>query len=423
LSSAALWNVAIESSQPDYRAAAPRMPAMPGPLEGLRTLDIGTLFPAGLTAAMLGDLGADVIKLEPPGGDSLRSMGAKVDGQSLVWAVVGRNKRSITLDLNQARGQALLHRLVERADLVVENLPQRSLERWHCTYPELAARNPRLIAVSLSCYGRSGPYAERSGNGTLAEAFGGLTGMTGERDGPPLLTSLPIGDVLAAISGTLGALAACYQRDARGGSGQRVDVSMYEPILQFLINGVPLFARSGMVERRSGSRIPGAVPRNTYRTRDGRWLALSAVTDRLVASLLRLMGRDPEAESARYGSVDLRRAHEDELDGEVARWIATQESGSLLDGLVKAGIPASAVNDVAALFADPHVRARGSFATVEDPRLGPLTLVAPTPRLEGSPARIRSTGPALGAHNEEIYCGELGLSRDELGELRSAGVI
>jgi crotonobetainyl-CoA:carnitine CoA-transferase CaiB-like acyl-CoA transferase len=396
---------------------------MTGPLEGLRVLDIGTLFPAGLCSAMLGDLGADVIKVEPPGGDSLRTMGAKVDGQSLVWAVVGRNKRSITLDLNQARGQELLHRLVERADLVVENLPQRSLERWHCTWPELAARNPRLIAVSLSCYGRSGPYSERSGNGTLAEAFAGLTNMTGLRDGPPLLTSLPIGDVLAAISGVLGALAACYQRDARGGAGQRVDVSMYEPILQFLINGVPLFARTGAVERRSGSRIPGAVPRNAYRTRDGAWVALSAVTDRLVATLLGLMGRDPQAERARFGSVDLRRAHEDELDSSVADWVATQEAAPLLAALVEAGIPAAPVNDVAALFADPHVRERGSFAVVEDPRLGPLTLVAPTPRLEGSPARIRSTGPALGAHNGEIYGGELGLGSAELAELRASGVI
>jgi len=393
------------------------------PLDGLRVLDIGTLFPAPLCAAMLGDLGADVIKVEPPGGDMLRNMGAKIDGQSLGWAVVGRNKRSITLDLSQPRGQALLHRLVERADLVVENLPQRSLERWHCTYAELAARNPRLVVVSLSCFGRSGPYAERAGNGTLAEAFGGLTHMTGEGDGPPLLTSLPIGDVLAAIFGVLGALAACYQRDARGGGGQRVDVSMYEPILQLLTSGVPLYARTGQVEQRSGSRIPGAVPRNTYRTRDGRWLALSAVTDRLVAALLRMMGRDPEAERARFGSVDLRRAHEDDLDSLVAQWIATREFAPLLEALVQAGIPAAPVNDVAALFADPHVQARHSFETIEDPVLGPLTLVAPAPRLEGSPARIRSTGPALGAHNDEIYRGELGLRSDEVAELRAAGVI
>jgi crotonobetainyl-CoA:carnitine CoA-transferase CaiB-like acyl-CoA transferase len=396
---------------------------MSSPLDGLRVLDIGTLFPSGLCSAMLGDLGADVIKLEPPGGDSLRAMGAKLDGQSLTWAVVGRNKRSITLDLNHPRGQELLQRLVARADLVVENLPQRSLERWHCTWEELARLNPRVIVVSLSCYGRTGPYAERAGNGTLAEAFAGLTAMTGERDGPPMLTSLPIGDVLGAIFGTLGALAAAYQRDARGGRGQRVDASLYEPILQFLINGVPQFARTGKADPRSGSRIPGAVPRNTYRTRDGQWLALSAVTDRLVATLLRLMGRDPQAESERFGTVDRRRAHEDELDGAVAGWVATQDAGSLLEALVKAGVPAAPVNDVAAILADPHVRARGSLEQVEDPVLGLLTVVAPAPRLEGSPARIRSTGPVLGAHNQEIYCGELGLSADELAELRAAKVV
>jgi succinyl-CoA--D-citramalate CoA-transferase len=389
----------------------------------LRVLDIGTLFPGPLCAALLGDLGADVLKVEPPGGDALRTMGTLVEGRSLGWAVVGRNKRSITLDLSKERGQALLHRLVERADLVVENLPQRSLERWHCTYDELAAHNPRVIVVSLSCYGRTGPYADRAGNGTIAEAFAGLTDMTGEADGPPMLTSLPIGDVLAALSGVLGALAACYQRDARGGAGQRVDVSMYEPILQFLIHGVPLYARTGRVESRSGSRIPGAAPRNTYRTRDGRWLALSAVTDGLVAALLRTMGRDPDAERERFGSFDRRREHEHELDSLVAQWIAARESAPVLDALISAGIPAAPVNDVAALFGDPHVRARGSFASVADPVLGPLTFVAPTPRLEGSPAEIRTTGPELGAHNAEIYGGELGLTRDDLVELHSAGII
>jgi crotonobetainyl-CoA:carnitine CoA-transferase CaiB-like acyl-CoA transferase len=425
-------NVAIVSPGPslgfaslrsDHRRIGRRMPAMPGPLDGFRVLDIGTLFPSGFCSALLGDLGADVIKLEPPSGDSLRTMGAKLDGRSLTWAVVGRNKRSITLDLNQPRAHELLARLVARADLVVENLPQRSLERWHCTYDELARINPRLIVVSLSCYGRTGPYAERAGNGTLAEAFAGLTAMTGERDGPPMLTSLPIGDVLGAIFGTLGALAAAYLRDARGGRGQRVDASLYEPILQFLINGVPQFALTGKADRRSGSRIPGAVPRNTYRTRDGQWLALSAVTDRLVAALLEMMGRDPQAESARFGTVDLRRAHEEELDAEVAGWVAQRDASSLLDALVRAGIPAAPVNDVAAILSDPHVRARGSLEQIEDPAFGPLTLVASAPRLEGSPARVRSTGPELGAHNREIYCGELGLSEAELADLRAAGVV
>ena len=363
-----------------------------------------------------------MIKVEPPGGDRLRSMGAKVDGQSLVWAVVGRNKRSITLDLEPAArpgaaapaGRARGHRGREPA------ASARSSAGTAPT-PELAARNPRLVVVSLSCFGRSGPYAERAGNGTLAEAFGGLTRMTGERDGPPLLTSLPIGDVLAAIFGALGALAACYQRDARGGAGQRVDVSMYEPILQFL------------TQRRSAVRAhgPGRAAQRQPHSRRGAAQHLPHARRPLARALRRDRPagggaaahdgpRSRRPRRARFGSVDLRRAHEDELDSRVARWVATRESAPLLEALVKAGIPAAPVNDVAALFADPHVpRARAASRRSRIPKLGPLTLVAPTPRLEGSPARIRSTGPELGAHNDEIYRGELGFGADELAELRA----
>jgi crotonobetainyl-CoA:carnitine CoA-transferase CaiB-like acyl-CoA transferase len=288
----------------------------------LRVLDIATLYSAPMLAAMLGDLGADVIKLEPPAGDGLRQLGARVDGQSLAWAAVGRNKRCITLNLNKPAARPILERLLESADVLVENLPTRTLKRWDCTWEELHARHPRLVVVSVSAYGRSGPYAERPGNGTLAEAFAGLTGMTGEADGPPMLTSLPIGDVLTAISGTLGALAALYRRDARGGPGQRVDVSMYEPILQLLTNGITQLGSTGEVPRRSGSRIPGAVPRNVYQTRDGAWIALSAVTDGLVARLLGAMGRDDPESRERWGNLEGRRADEDGLDRAVADWVA-----------------------------------------------------------------------------------------------------
>jgi formyl-CoA transferase len=396
---------------------------MAGALDGLRVLDIATLYSAPLVAAMLGDLGADVIKIEPPAGDGLRALGAKAGGKSLTWAAVGRNKRSVTLNLRESRGQDLLHRLVEGADVVVENLPARTLERWRCRYEDLVAIRPELIVVSVSCYGKTGPYADRAGNGSLAEAFGGLTNLTGEADGPPLLTSLPVGDVLAAIAGTLGALAACYARDAKGAGGQRVDVSMYEPVLQFLSNGVTQYVKTGDQPQRAGSRIPGAVPRNTYQARDGRWLALSAVTDRMVERLLAAMGRDPAAEADRYGTPALRREHELELDADVASWVASLDRASALEQLVAADIPAGPVNEVADVVADPHVRARGSLVEVEDPELGPLTLVGPIARLEGTPASIRSTGPALGAHTDEVLSEELGLDREELAELRSAGII
>jgi formyl-CoA transferase len=395
---------------------------MSGALDGLRVLDVATLFPGPLLAAMLGDLGADVIKLEPPGGDTLRELGVRVDGRSLTWAAVGRNKRGITLDLGQERGQALFRRLVERSDVLIENFPPATAARFHCTYEELRQLNPRLVVASVSCYGRSGPYRDRAGNGTLAEAYAGLTHMTGERDGPPMLTSLPIGDVLGAVQGVIGVLAACYHRDARGGRGQHVDVSMYEPILQFLLNGVLRYGRTGEAERRSGSRIPGAVPRNTYRTRDGQWVALSAVTDRMIARLLGAMDRASAENLRHFGRQPERSRHEEELDREVAHWIARHDRDHVVQTLAAAQIPISPVNDVAALFADPHIAARGNLVQVVDPGLGPLRLLAPTPRLSETPGSVRSTGPALGQHNAEVY-GQLGLGSEELEELRRAGVI
>jgi crotonobetainyl-CoA:carnitine CoA-transferase CaiB-like acyl-CoA transferase len=372
---------------------------------------------------MLGDLCADVIKIESPGGDALRGLGVRSEGHSLPWAAVGRNKRSVALDLDTPRGRALLHRLVEGTDVLIENLPERTLERWGCRYADLAGLRPDLIVVSVTCFGRTGPYARRAGNGSLAEAFGGLTGMTGEADGPPLLTSLPVGDVLAAIAGTLGALAACYARDARGAGGQRVDVSMYEPVLQLLSNAVMQTVRTGEEPHRTGSRIPGAVPRNTYRTRDGHWIALSAVTDAMVGRLLSAMGQDVAAVAGRYGTSDLRKAHEDDLDADVARWVAGLDRDAVLAALLARRIPAGPVNGVADVLADPHVRERGSLVEVDDPALGALTLVGPIARLEGTPASIRSTGPALGAHTEQVLSAELGLDVDEIAQLRAAGVI
>src|SRR5215211_3270139 len=207
-------------------------------LEGLRVLDLAILFSAPQIAAVLGDLGADVVKLEPPardhkpGGDPLRGVGPKRAGRSLLWALASRNKRTVTCDPSTPEGRALLHRLVEAADVVVENLPARTLEQWSATPDELLAVNPDAVVVTVSCYGSDGPYAGRDGNGSLAEAFGGLTYLTGERDGPPMLPSIALGDTLTAIAGLVGTLAACYHRDARGGRGQKVDVSMFEPVLQ-----------------------------------------------------------------------------------------------------------------------------------------------------------------------------------------------
>ena len=373
-----------------------------GALDGLRVLDISTLFAAPQIAAALGDLGADVVKVEPPQGDPLRSMGVQRDGRSIMWAIVGRNKRSITLDLDTDRGRDLLHRLVAQADVLVENFSSSTLERWHCTYEELAARNPRLVMVSVSCYGATGPYRDRPGAGTLAEAFGGLTHMIGDADGPPMLPSVALGDTLTAMSGVIGALAACYHRDAGGGGGQHVDVSMYEPVLQLLAGTIAAYDRSGEPPRRTGSRVPGGVPRNVYRTRDGEWVAVSGTTDAQVARLLPLLRRDTPSDRERFGRSAARLGNADDLDQLVADWIAARDRDEVLDTLLRERIPAAPVNDLRALLDDPHVSSRSSVVRVEDDEIGGLAMPAPIPRLGATPAQVRTTGPRLGAHNDEV---------------------
>jgi crotonobetainyl-CoA:carnitine CoA-transferase CaiB-like acyl-CoA transferase len=394
-----------------------------GALAGLRVLDISTLFAAPQIAAVLGDLGADVVKVEPPQGDPLRAMGAQRDGRSLMWALVSRNKRAITLDLDTEAGRDLLHRLVERADVLVENFPRATLERWHCTYDELAARNPRLVMVSVSCYGATGPYRDRPGAGTLAEAFGGLAHMIGDADGPPMLPSVALGDTVTAMAGVIGALAACYHRDAGGGRGQYVDVSMYEPIMQLLAGTIAAFDPAGEPPRRTGSRVPGGVPRNVYRTGDGQWVVVSGTTDAQVARLLPLIGHDSPEDRARFGRSADRLAAADELDGLVAEWIGARDRNEVIEAFLGVRIPAAPVNDLRALVDDPHVSERHSLVDLHDADLGLLTMPAPAPRLSATPAQIRATGPSLGAHNAEVFQDWLELGTSEIVELRRAGVM
>jgi crotonobetainyl-CoA:carnitine CoA-transferase CaiB-like acyl-CoA transferase len=394
-----------------------------GALEGLRVLDTSTLFAAPQIAAVLGDLGAEVVKVEPPQGDPLRAMGAQRDGRSLMWALAARNKRAITLDFDSEAGRALLQRLVERADVLVENFPRSTLERWHCTYDELVARNRRLVMVSVSCYGATGPYRDRPGAGTLAEAFGGLTNMIGEADGPPMLPSVALGDTITAMAGVIGALAACYHRDTGGGSGQHVDVSMYEPILQLLAGTIVAYDTTGATPRRTGSRVPGGVPRNVYRTRDGHWVVVSGTTDAQVARLLPLIGRDTPEDRARFGRSAARLAAADELDALVADWIAARDRSDVIEAFLSARIPAAPVNDLPAILDDPHVSSRASLVRIDDDELGPLTMPAPTPRLSATPAQVRATGPRLGAHNDEVFRDWLDLDPAEVVELRRAGVV
>jgi formyl-CoA transferase len=288
----------------------------------------------------------------------MRAMGVGRDGVSRNWSWVGRHKRSVVLDLDTPADWAVFEGLVSAADVLVENLPDAVRARWGVTYEQLAATNPDLVVVAVSCYGRTGPYADRPGAGTLAEAFGGLTGLTGEADGPPLLSSVPLGDTLTAFAGVIGALAASWSR-ARGGAGRLVDVAMYEPVLQ-LLGGTIAGYDPADPPVRAGSRVRGGVPRNVYRTRDGRYVAVSGTTDPQVARLLDLLGRDTAQDRARFGRAADRLRHADELDAVVAGWVAERDQDVVLDALLGARVPVAPVNDVAAILADPHVRARGS---------------------------------------------------------------
>jgi crotonobetainyl-CoA:carnitine CoA-transferase CaiB-like acyl-CoA transferase len=401
------------------------MPA-PTALEGLRVLDLTTLLAAPQIAAMLGDFGADVVKLEPLAGDPLRQIGVRRGEGSPAWAWVSRNKRTLTLDLDHTDGQRIFQRLALEADVLVENLTPGLRTRWQCDWETLSQRNPRLVVVSVSCFGQSGPLATEPGAGALAEAFAGFAHLNGASDGPPLLPSLPLGDAMTGFSGMIGVLLACYARDrSAGGSGcgQHVDVSMFEPILQLM--GLPIASWDGLGAgpRRSGSRVEGGVPRNLYRCGDEAWIALSGTTDAQVARVLRVVGRDRPEDHARYGKSAARLAVADELDAVVATWIGQHDRDSVLAAFRSERVPVAPVNDLPALVASPHVRARASIEPFEDAALGRVSLVAPSPKLGMTPGRHARPGPALSAHTDEILREWLSLSADDILRLRDARAI
>jgi len=385
-----------------------------GALAGLRVLDLTNLFAAPQIAATLADFGADVVKIEPPEGDPIRRIGIARDGASPQWALVARNKRAITLDLDAEADRRTFGALVERADVLVENLTTNLLDRWECRHEALEARNPRLVVTSISCYGRTGPYADRAGAGTLAEAFAGFAHLNGEADGPPMVPSLPLGDTLSGMSGVIGTMMALYARDRPGGTGrgQHVDATMIEPILQLLALPLATWDGTGVGPRRMGSRVAGGVPRNVYRAADGDYLALSGTTDAQVGRILALIGRDTQADRARFGSSDARLAVADDLDGLVADWIAARPREDALEAFHEIRVPVAPVNDLAALLDDPHVRARASVSTLDDPAMGAIQLVAPTPALSETPGLLRHTGPALGADNASVLADWLGDDAD-----------
>lgn len=338
-------------------------------------LDLATLFPAPLLAAMLGDLGADVVTVEPENGDPLRRVGPQRDGDAVAWTVAARNKRSVVVDVAAARDLAAV------ADVVVVNQQQARLTRRGWDHASVRAGNPKVVYVSVSAFGATGPYADRPGNGSIAEAFGGLAHLTGDPGGPPVLASAAVGDTLAAISGVGRVLAALYSRDARSGGGAFVDVAMYEPVMELLATALASWPLGTEPPARAGSRVPGAVPRNVYRAADGNYVALSGPTDEQVERILDVIGRIAELD--RWRRAAQRSGEEgDALDTAVAEWIAARPSADVVAAFLDARVPVAPVNDLAMLARDPHVRSRGSW----DAATG---------------AALRRA-PAIGEHTDEV---------------------
>ena len=392
-------------------------------LEGLTVLDLATFIAAPMAATLLGEFGAEVIKVEQPGiGDELRRLGRQVDGVSLWWLSDGRNKKSITCNLREPDGQALIRRLVRGADVVTENFRPGTLERWGLGYDALQAENPGVILVRISAFGQTGPSREKPGFGRIAAAAGGISYLSGYPDRPPVSPGTPtVPDYLAGVMGALGALLALEAR-RRTGEGQVVDLALYEPILRMLDDAIPVFGTLGYVRERIGSGAESAVPHNHYRTRDGRWIAVACTNDRMFGRLAVAMGA-PDL-PGRFRTAADRLAHRDELDALVQRWVAERDASDALAVLDSAEVPCARVNSVRDLFDDAHVKSRENVVAAPEPHLGTLPVPGVVPKLSRTPGEIRHLGARTpGADNEAIYLGRLGLARVEYDGLRARGII
>ena len=392
-----------------------------GALGDLRVVDCSRLIAGGVLATMLADLGADVIKVEnPKGGDPLRTWSKSLG--ELWWKVYARGKRAITLNLTKPEGQVLLKRLVKTADVLIENYVPGTFEKWGLGWDALSKENPRLVMVRVSGWGQDGPYRDRPGFGTMVEAMSGFAATTGPAESPTL-PSFPMADMVAAQAGAVAVLAALRHRDRVSGRGQTIDVPLYEPLLAILGPNALEYRAHGIVRERIGNRSHNASPRGTYKTRDGKWVALSASTPASADAMFKALGIGHLLADPRFATNDARIANGEAVDRAIAEAIGKRSREEIVRLFETEGLTAAPVYDIADIMEDPHFKARRTFVELPDPQLGTVTMSAPTPRLSDTPGTIRWAGPALGAHNREVYAGELGLSDQEIERLRADGII
>jgi crotonobetainyl-CoA:carnitine CoA-transferase CaiB-like acyl-CoA transferase len=387
-------------------------------LQGVRVLELANLYAGPLIGTNLADFGADVIKAEHPRGDDARRWGLSKDGVPLWWKSIARNKRLIKLDLNEERDRATARKLAQWADVLIESFRPGRMEQWGLGYDELAKDNPRLIMVRVSGFGQTGPYRDRPGFGTLAEAFSGFAHITGTEDGPPTLPPFGLADGVAALAGTFATLIALYWRDAQGGHhGQVVDLSLYEPLFSILGPQITEYKALGVVQNRLGNRSPRTVPRNAYRTSDGGWVVLSAGTQQIANRIFEVIGRPEMARDPRFATAEARRAHAGQIDEVVEAWIADRPLRVVLDAFEKNEAPVAPVMHVAQIANDEQYLYRRSFVDLEDEDLGYVTVPNIVPRLNRTPGTIRWAGKVpVGSDSAEILA-MLGLDNVDAREV------
>lgn len=386
-------------------------PAPTGLLSGFRVIELGQLIAGPFAGQLLGDLGAEVIKVELPGdGDPMRQWGQLTpDGESLWWSVIGRNKKSVTLDVRSEAGRLAMLRLVAVSDVFIENFRPGTLERWGLSYDALKEANPGLVLVRVSGFGQTGPYADRAGFGAIGEAMGGLRAVVGDPDRPPVRAGIAVGDAVSGALAALGAVAALLER-GNSGQGQVLDVALYESVLAFMESLVTDYDVTGRIRPRTGATLPGVAPSNVYPTCDGPDVLIAGNQDSVFRRLAAVMGKPELADDPMYATHVARGERQHELDGLVSAWTSSMTSEEVIDVLAEAGVPAGSIYRAPEMLADPHFAARAAIIDVPHPTLGSIKMQNVTPRASRTPGRVTWPGPALGAHTDEVLGGLLGLT-------------
>ncbi len=394
------------------------------PLKGLKVLEMGQLIAGPFCGAILAGFGAEVIKIEKPGtGDPLRGWRKLYKGTSLWWLSMGRNKKSITLDMTRPEGQQIARRLAKSVDILVENFKPGTMEKWGLGFEDLRKINPRLIMVRVSGWGQTGPYAARPGFANVAEGIGGIRYTTGFPDRPPVRTGTSLGDTLAGLHAALGALTAVYHRDVNGGAGQIVDVAIYESIFNMMESTLAEYDKLGVIRERLGAKIEGIVPTSTYPTKDEKFIIIGANGDSIFKRLMHVIGRADLAGNPEMQNNAGRVVHEPEIDQAITDWTLTKSYDEAYRELVAADVPTGPVYSIADIVNDPQYIARGIFETVEIEPGDTVKIPAVVPKLSASPGGTEWIGPELGEHNEEVFRGLLGMSTTEYEELVTSGII